>query len=163
MIPKELNDWLQVLGLFGVLGGLVFVGMELRQQQLMAFNDSAYNIVESSRELRRAQAEHADIWARGNAGEDLDRSDGTVYELLIRLAWAHAFWVATTREAVGDERFVTVHDFAGFLHENPRAREVWESVMATEQLYRERLLDDPAGVELMNLVLADLEKLEASE
>ena len=36
MIPKELNDWLQVVGLFGVFGGLVLVAYEIHQsgQQL---------------------------------------------------------------------------------------------------------------------------------
>ena len=36
MLPKELNDWLQVFGLFGVLGGLIFVGLQLKQSQEIA-------------------------------------------------------------------------------------------------------------------------------
>ena len=34
--PKELQDWLQVLGLFGVVASLIFVGMEMRQAHQIA-------------------------------------------------------------------------------------------------------------------------------
>ena len=32
--------------------------------------------------------------------------------------------------------------------------------MAVEQEYRERLMPEPVGVEFMNMVIADLERLE---
>lgn len=41
MIPKEFNDWLQVIGIFGVLGGLILVAIELRQTNA-AIRASAY-------------------------------------------------------------------------------------------------------------------------
>ena len=34
--PKELQDWLQVLGLFGVVASLIFVGLEMRQSHQIA-------------------------------------------------------------------------------------------------------------------------------
>ncbi len=34
--PKELQDWLQVIGLFGVVASLIFVGLEMRQAQQIA-------------------------------------------------------------------------------------------------------------------------------
>lgn len=30
---QELNDWLEIVGLFGVIASLIFVGMELRQDR----------------------------------------------------------------------------------------------------------------------------------
>ena len=38
MLPKELNDWLQAIGLFGVLGGLIFVGFQMKQSQEIAIS-----------------------------------------------------------------------------------------------------------------------------
>lgn len=35
---KELNDWLQVLGNFGVIASLVFVGLQMRQDQEIAMS-----------------------------------------------------------------------------------------------------------------------------
>lgn len=149
----------ELVGIAAIVASLIFVGLELRQQQQMAVNESAYNVVENSREVRAALIEHADIWVRGNAGEELDRTEAAIYEELIRMLWARAFWSAITREAVGDDQNVAVHDFAAFLHQNPGARHVWESIMAVEQDYRDRLLSGPAGVALMNMVFTDLEKL----
>ena len=42
MVSKELNDWLQVVGLFGVLGGLIFVGLQLRQDRQVAQSETIY-------------------------------------------------------------------------------------------------------------------------
>ncbi len=142
-----------------LVASLIFVGMKVRQQHQTAVNESGYNIVENSRELRSTLAEHTEIWLRGNADEELDRTEAAIYEQLIRMYWSRAYWSAETRAGVGDDLYVSVHDFAGFLHRNPGARRVWESAMAVEQDYRRRLIPEPAGVEFINLVLADLEKL----
>ena len=32
----ELNDWLQILGMFGVIASLIFVGLQMRQSQQIA-------------------------------------------------------------------------------------------------------------------------------
>ena len=34
--PREFQDWLQIIGLFGVMASLVFVGLELRQSHQIA-------------------------------------------------------------------------------------------------------------------------------
>lgn len=71
MVSKELNDWLQVVGLFGVLGGLIFVGLQLRQERQIALIQA----VESATESRNAWAEtlgsNSDVWVRGLADQDL--------------------------------------------------------------------------------------------
>jgi hypothetical protein len=36
MDSSKLNDWLQVTGLFGVMGSLLFVGLQLKQEQEIA-------------------------------------------------------------------------------------------------------------------------------
>ena len=36
MVPKELNDWLQVVGMVAVIASLIFVGFEIRQDQNLA-------------------------------------------------------------------------------------------------------------------------------
>jgi hypothetical protein len=55
---------------------------------------------------------------------------------------------------------VGVHDFAGFLHRNPGAKRTWKALMAIEQDYREKLISEPIGVDMVKIVLADLEKLD---
>ena len=33
MDATKLNDWMQIVGIFAVVGSLIFVGMEMRQAQ----------------------------------------------------------------------------------------------------------------------------------
>jgi hypothetical protein len=37
---QKLNDWLQIVGLFGVIGSLIFVGLQLRQTQAIALSET---------------------------------------------------------------------------------------------------------------------------
>lgn len=40
MDTAKINDWLQVIGLFGVIGSLIFVGLEMRQTKLIALSNA---------------------------------------------------------------------------------------------------------------------------
>lgn len=40
MNSQKLNDWLQIVGLFGVIGSLVFVGLQLKQTQTIALSET---------------------------------------------------------------------------------------------------------------------------
>lgn len=37
---EKLGDWLQIIGLFGVIGSLIFVGLQLKQTQAIALSDT---------------------------------------------------------------------------------------------------------------------------
>lgn len=43
MNSQKLNDWLQIVGLFGVIGSLVFVGLQLKQTQAIALSQTYQN------------------------------------------------------------------------------------------------------------------------
>ena len=38
MNSQKLNDWLQVAGMFGIIGTLVFVGVQMNQTQKIALS-----------------------------------------------------------------------------------------------------------------------------
>ena len=41
MNSEKINDWLQVVGLFGVVASLLFVGLQMKQDQEIAMSDAA--------------------------------------------------------------------------------------------------------------------------
>jgi len=43
MNSQKINDWLQIVGLFGVISSLIFVGLQLRQTQAIALSETYYN------------------------------------------------------------------------------------------------------------------------
>ena len=38
-IKVSFDTWIQLLGMLGVLGGLIFVGLEMRQSQIIAIGN----------------------------------------------------------------------------------------------------------------------------
>ena len=148
-------------GITGIIVSLVFVGLQLRQEHRVALVEAGYNRTESFYEVLNGTIENAAVWVKGNAGVDeLSPAETAIYDALIQKAFANAYWIAYAQQQLGDTGAVSVHDFAWFLHENPGARRTWNAWMKTEQHYREKLIPEAAGVEYMNIVLADLEKLD---
>jgi hypothetical protein len=52
--PQKLKDWLEVLGIFGIIASLVFVGLEMRQSQEIALSAAYQARSDSSMEIRMA-------------------------------------------------------------------------------------------------------------
>ena len=148
-------------GITGIIVSLVFVGLQLRQEHQVALAERGFNMAESIYEEANGTIENAAVWVKGNAGVDeLSPAETAIYDALIQKAFAHAYWIAYAQQQLGDTGAVSVHDFAWFLHENPGARRTWNAWMTIEQDYREKLISEPVGAEYMNIVLADLEKLD---
>ena len=156
-------SWKSIVALVGItaiVASLIFVGLQLRQEQRVASIEAGFHLVESFYEQRNGTIENAAVWARGNAGvEELSSTEVVIYKALIRKEWAHAYWSSNAMRQLGIELSVEIHDFAGFLHRNPGARRTWENWMAIEQEYRSKLIPVPVGVDMINIVFADLEKL----
>ena len=73
MDAAKLNDWLQVIGLFGVIAGLAFVGLQMRQDQKIAMSTAYQARAETTIELLLSNSENPywlsaqSKWAAGNA------------------------------------------------------------------------------------------------
>jgi hypothetical protein len=90
MDSAKLNDWLQVIGLFGVIASLVFVGMQMKQDREIALSD-AYQArtataidfqasVVSSPELLDAQ-----LRVQENGFENVSARDRILYTTYVRM------------------------------------------------------------------------------
>jgi hypothetical protein len=151
----------ELVGVISIVASLIFVGLQLNQSQKIALNEWGYSLVESNIAINNAYNEHPEIWAKGNAGEPLDMVEDVVYRNLLQISWGNAYWNVATQRRIGNDNDVAIHDFAAFLFQNPGARTAWESEMETEQQYRDILLNAPAGVDFMNIVLSDLKSLDS--
>ena len=52
--PQKLRDWLEVMGIFGIIASLVFVGLEMRQSQEIALSAAYQARSDSSMAIRMA-------------------------------------------------------------------------------------------------------------
>ena len=90
MDSAKLNDWLQVIGLFGVIASLIFVGLQMKQDREIALSD-AYQArtataidfqasVVSSPELLDAQ-----LRVQENGFENVSARDRILYTTYVRM------------------------------------------------------------------------------
>ncbi len=82
MVSKELNDWLQVVGLFGVLGGLIFVGLQDRQDRQIALIEGVQAGTDDLKYWAELMDTSAELWAKGLADESLSEADAIRFEAL---------------------------------------------------------------------------------
>jgi hypothetical protein len=161
------KDIAELVGIAAIVASLTFVGLQLKQDARVAMNDFGVSRSFAQYEVNRAINEYADIWTRGNAGEDLERAEKVIYVNLIEDTYARAYWGWQPQVQLGGSGEVAIHTFAAFLFQNPGARETWESQIEIRRKYRDPLFTNEAGsgggnraLSFPKLVLEDLEKLD---
>ena len=111
----------------------------MRQAQEIALAEMGWAHMTAEMESRSRIYDFPDVWAKGNAGETLSPSEAVIYETLIldfnSLQFYRTFNVMrlTGDESEADTVF---SDTAGFLFENPGARQEWEALRAKFRRYR---------------------------
>jgi hypothetical protein len=98
----RLNKWLTLAANIGVVGGIVFLAIEVRQNQasLEEFNkinrlDARTIEVQQYNDFRTVLAENkelSDIWAKGIIGETLDSSESERFDHLCK----NILWIGVT-------------------------------------------------------------------
>lgn len=79
MDTAKLNDWLQIFGIFALVASLIFVGLQLKQEQDIAAFEAVDDAANRVHDIRALLTENADVWNRGCLGEELDVEERTVF------------------------------------------------------------------------------------
>ena len=72
----------ELAGMAAIVGSLIFVGLQIRQEQVIALSELNLSLLASQIELNNSISDNADIWVRGNAGEELSQAERIIYESL---------------------------------------------------------------------------------
>ena len=65
----------ELIGMAAIVGSLIFVGLQIRQEQVIALSELNLSLLASQIELNNSISDNADIWVRGNAGEELSQAE----------------------------------------------------------------------------------------
>ena len=94
----ELNDWLQILGMFGVIASLIFVGLQMRQSQQIALAGQVQARAEmlTNRSLALMEGEAEAVFsALSQSTQSLEfqvpiseLSDREIFQINNQLAWS---------------------------------------------------------------------------
>ena len=165
MKKNDPGQTLTILANVGVIGGLIFVGLQLRQERQIALADGTDDA--ASRQLVWTQtiSENSEVWKKGLAGESLSATEALIYDQMME-AWEFRLFTAWNRAnlTVSEQdstRFA--REAALDLHENPGLLRAWDE-------HRERLRytgaagalreDDPEAPVWETVVRRELEALQ---
>jgi len=122
-------DWketAELIGLFAIFASLIFVVMELQQQQKLLDLEMRNSMVAATVAVNEQIIDHADIWVRGNAGEDLDATEFEIYQRMFISFNDNSFQTYFIFQQLYPEQKEQISSqYAGFLMRNPGAYKVW--------------------------------------
>ena len=126
----KFNYWkgiAEVIGGAAIVGSLIFVGLQIKQEQAIALSEINLSLLASQIDLNNSIGDHADIWVRGNAGEALEEPERIIFDgLLKNMAYlARTDWRQYGRFNQTRHMQVAIADFALHLYQNPGARQSW--------------------------------------
>ena len=121
----------------------------LMQAELIATAQNGLLGASNRIDMLNAIADHADVWVRGNSGDELSEAQQATYRALIRSYNSVFFWSyyqdylilgASAEESIG------LTSFAYFLAQNPGAYAAWEEWEQGQTFARQALLPDDVVV-----------------
>ena len=155
------KDIAELIGIAAIVASLVFVGMQMKQSQQLAFAESAQMMRANAIEQGSLEAQHVDVWLRGNSGEELNREERAIYEILFTQKQNQWFFNWLALDSIGTEfEGVGPQSLARFLHQNPGAYAEWKRRLDEADLVRVR--GDGTFPDFAAKVEADLKQLIAS-
>jgi len=103
MDSSKLNDWLQPLGMAGIIASLVFVGVQINQTEEIATIEIINDGTERQISVATLIAENADVWQRGCMAEELTDAEATTFISIFRAYQSHKYaaWARFTRSEIG--------------------------------------------------------------
>ncbi len=125
-------DWKRIaefIGILAVVASLLFVGLQMRQTNDIAFMELDTAMVGVMVDIADLVAANGETWVKGNSGKKLGETESAVYREMISAI--NTRWVVLESNAsrLGREDIAGLirKDWAAFLHQNPGARQVWLS------------------------------------
>lgn len=82
MKPENWKDVAELIGVAAIVASLVFVGLQLRQEQEIAITETFGDMSQSMVDLALEIGNHMDTWQRGLDGEELTSSEQGRFDAL---------------------------------------------------------------------------------
>jgi len=129
----------EIIGAAAVVVTLAYLALQVRASTKESeANHIAVNAGQIA-DVRSRFIEHADVWTKGNAGDELTAAERFVFDELVALKTSQHFFnfFRTTVRGTGREG-IHVSEMARFLHDSPAAYRSWRNQMETARLTRHR-------------------------
>jgi hypothetical protein len=133
---ERLQDWLQIIGLVGVITSLIFVGLQFQQDQRIAVGEILGGIAASGPDLQMQSTEHAEVLSKAAKNVELSDTELVVLRQLVEIQETNLFLQSLAIRSFSDQPINTGDLlFVSFLFRHPAAREQWEQHVADIERY----------------------------
>jgi hypothetical protein len=132
------TDWkstAELIGIAAIVASLIFVGLQMRQEQEIAQAQAIGDFIATGVEFRIAMTEHAGVLVKGNSGEQLDATETKILRSLVAAEEDRVFLQILIDQTLGSSLNTAELIFASFLYRNPAAREAWLQIADDMELY----------------------------
>jgi hypothetical protein len=120
------KDAVELIGIAAIVGSLVFVGLQIKQDQQLAVAQLFAETDDSVTSLATLMNENRDVWLSGSRGDELSPSEEVVFQNLVmsaRYGYASFHLTLLNLDALPPEW--VARKFAYQLYSNPGMRRVW--------------------------------------
>jgi hypothetical protein len=140
MSKTEWKSTAELIGIAAIVASLVFVGMELRQSQRIAFAEQEGSQITDFQAMSEIIASYSILIRKLNNQEPLTEEEQTEAEQLVFSIWATHFFTRQ-RARYLDHPSVGVQErvLAILFYENPGLRRVWAAKEMRDKAYMEAL------------------------
>jgi hypothetical protein len=128
MSRTRLNDLLELIGMAAIIGSLIFVGFQIRQDQKIAVADTYGTVSDSALQLAELINGNADLWRRGLDGDELSLAEQIEFESIAASveSWFIMQWYRSKNLGASNAE-TDLRDFSIALHTHTGLRRYFEA------------------------------------
>ena len=166
MNSAKLNDWMQVIGIFAVVASLIFVGLQMRQDRVLANVESLSSRSGTIAELANLISDNKALWVSGLNGDELPEEDQAVFQAMVEAVESYyvALWIRLRSIGRNDGRSnaaeEAVDNYAFAIYSHIGLRRAWRAQLVFWRARDSAFDIDDAGGDFRILVDASLQQLD---
>ena len=164
MDSAKLNDWVQVLGIFALVASLIFVGLQIRQDQEIAIVEAVSHRFDNAEALANLVQENSFIWIKGLDGEELSTEDLAVFTSITNVVEEYYRQTYIRFQRIGPfSPEVAAQEYAYVLYHRPVLRRYFEERLSFWESRNEAFGLDHSGRNFLRIVSDILQDLDSRD
>ena len=116
------KDYAEIFGIAAIVASLIFVGLQMRQDRVIAVADVQASLLESYVEIRSDINQNAEVWYKGLAGGQLSDTDAIIFSNLAASLRRHTNTTSgqlRSLRGLGFRDDLAIYQFADLVRRNP--------------------------------------------
>ena len=131
MQREKWKEIAEAIGIVAIVASLVFVGLQIRQDDDIARLELIDRSTEQQRDLQIWIAENSDLWIRGCAGSELSEAEYAIFQSIVDIYISQTYnrWVVryAIKEQTGAGGQYLIDAYAANLHRYPGFRAAYNA------------------------------------